>query len=214
MRKILALTAVIPALALAAPAMADSINFAQFGTPVASVASPASGVTNGGVAFTITSPNGSFLEYQEGTSWTGEFSRGENILYDQSGPGAVTIDFASPVSSILHLEAEANAYGAFTETLSAFNGASFLGSVSTSAFNYFDTAHEGTLPYLTFSAPVITSIAISTTNDSLGLALGGTGGTGNPTSGVPEPATWAMLVSGFALIGASFRRKQIGVYAA
>lgn len=32
-----------------------------------------------------------------------------------------------------------------------------------------------------------------------------------PVGGVPEPATWAMMISGFALIGASMRRRKVAV---
>jgi hypothetical protein len=32
-----------------------------------------------------------------------------------------------------------------------------------------------------------------------------------PVDGVPEPATWAMMISGFALIGASMRRRKVAV---
>jgi len=34
------------------------------------------------------------------------------------------------------------------------------------------------------------------------------------TPGVPEPATWAMLISGFALVGAAMRRRVTVAYAA
>jgi hypothetical protein len=34
---------------------------------------------------------------------------------------------------------------------------------------------------------------------------GGTGGGGS----VPEPATWAMMITGFGLIGAAMRRKRV-----
>jgi hypothetical protein len=31
---------------------------------------------------------------------------------------------------------------------------------------------------------------------------------GDPTAAVPEPATWAMMVGGFGLIGSAMRRRQ------
>ena len=33
-------------------------------------------------------------------------------------------------------------------------------------------------------------------------------GPGNPNPGVPEPATWAMLIAGFGLVGATMRRRR------
>lgn len=33
---------------------------------------------------------------------------------------------------------------------------------------------------------------------------------GNPNPGVPEPATWAMLIAGFGMVGAAMRRRRVG----
>ena len=204
--------AAIFALAGAAPAFADSIDFAQFGAPGSTFGSPLVGTTNGGVSFSVASPAGSFSEYLEDAtrsydySWAGEFAKGETILYDNGGSGAVTIDFATPVTSVLDLEAQANNYGAYTATLIAYDGTTELGSVSYDAFNDAGNAGvEGTIPNLNFSASAITSIVIGTTNDSYGFALGGTGGFNNPVPGAPEPGTWALMFGGIAMIGGMLR---------
>lgn len=73
-------------------------------------------------------------------------------------------------------------------------------------------------PYITLGS---TSIAINTFNssqdDNIFLLAGifsGRAGVNEPPpppSGVPEPATWAMLISGFALVGAAMRRKALTV---
>ncbi len=57
---------------------------------------------------------------------------------------------------------------------------------------------EGSIPKLSVSAADITSITIATTNDGIGFALGGIGGTNNT---IPEPSTWAMMIVGFAGLG-------------
>jgi hypothetical protein len=49
---------------------------------------------------------------------------------------------------------------------------------------------------------------ISFTNGSISsVALYATGSALNTPDAVPEPATWAMMVGGFALIGAAARRR-------
>ena len=194
-------------LAVAAPAFADSIDFAQFGAEFTNVANGATGVTNGGVNFTIFGPGANFTEYQEGSGWAGEFANGQLILFD-GGPGAVTINFATAINSIQHLEAQANLVGAYTATLTAFAGLTNLGSVSYNSMN--NLGPEGSIPYLDFFGAGITSITISTTNDGAGFALGGTGGRDNaPPGGVPEPASWALMISGFGLAGAALRRRRV-----
>ena len=37
---------------------------------------------------------------------------------------------------------------------------------------------------------------------------GGSGGTPNPVGAVPEPASWALMILGFGVVGASMRRKR------
>ncbi|HXA38151.1 MAG TPA: PEPxxWA-CTERM sorting domain-containing protein [Phenylobacterium sp.] len=201
-----AAAAAVALAALAAPAFADSIDFAQFGPVGTNVANGATGLTFDGVTFTINGPNSGFTEYKEGTNWNGEFAHGETILFDGFGSGGVTIDFGTAVTSILHLEAQANLSGAYTATMTAFDGLTNLGSVSYNANN--DLVSEGTIPYLDFSAPSITRVVVTTTNDGEGFALGGTGGVGNAPPGVPEPATWAMMLVGFGGLGAVLRTRR------
>ena len=40
------------------------------------------------------------------------------------------------------------------------------------------------------------------------VATGGTGGNGGGVGAVPEPASWAMMIAGFGLVGASARRRR------
>ena len=41
-----------------------------------------------------------------------------------------------------------------------------------------------------------------------GTCISGCGGTINPLSGVPEPASWAMMIVGFGMVGAILRRNR------
>jgi len=47
-----------------------------------------------------------------------------------------------------------------------------------------------------------------------GLAFTGALVDGNPVDPVPEPATWAMLIAGFGLVGAASRRRRTSAVAA
>lgn len=89
--------------------------------------------------------------------------------------------------------------------LSVYNGATFLGSVSVSA-NMNDTADQfiglsSTDPFDRF--------ILSYSNDNLfryidDLQLG----TADVAGAVPEPATWAMMLFGFGLVGGAMRRRK------
>ena len=188
--------------------------------PVAnSIASGAAGTTLDGVSFTIGDTGAAgFTEYCESKTrtcgnevdtWAGEFYTNEVILFNNGVTSPVTINFATPLTSLVDLQAQANAYGAFTETLTAYDGAAVIATDLMPWFNgVYGPPGEGTIPKLSvyglLGAADITSVTISTTNDSIGLALGGVGGIEN---GVPEPSTWAMIIAGFAgLAYAGYRR--------
>ena len=220
----LAAPAALLAILAGSPAMADQIDFSQFGPTGTSILSGASGVTTGGVSFTI-SDLGSvgFTEYCEdkarlcadSNTWAGEFFKNEIILFDNSAVSPVTINFARPVDSIVDLQAQANAGGAFTEILTAYNGATQVGQMTADWFNSISdpTYGEGSIPTLSVfgNGFGITSITIATTNDGLGFALGGIGGENN--SGAPEPASWALMIGGFGVAGAALRRRRTRVAA-
>ena len=71
-----------------------------------------------------------------------------------------------------------------------------------------------------YTAPVCTGIATCTQN-GVGLTPGSTISgpvttsasftVATPAPGVPEPATWALLLSGFGIVGAAARRKRAGI---
>jgi len=69
------------------------------------------------------------------------------------------------------------------------------------------------MPSFSVSAPVITSVRITSTNDGTpptGWAIGNP----SPIGVIPEPATWAMLILGVAMIGFTARRQREGMAAA
>ncbi len=195
-------------LAMTGAAHADTINFSQFGADGTTLSSPLVGVTMGGVGVTLTSPNGSFTMYQEGNDWHGIFPSGAPILFDGEGAGAVDLSFASGLSS-LTLAGQANAYGAYTETATAYSGNTVVDTVAANSFNYVTTnypQYTGTVPFLTVTGTDITSVVFSTTNDSIGLAL--YGGAGATPAATPLPASALLMGSALVLGLLAMRRKN------
>jgi hypothetical protein len=179
----------------AGSASADTINFGQFS---GTVANGSTGVTTGGVSFTLTGPGTGFQVLEQDVSWAGNFPNNTPVLFDGYGSGPVTFDFTTPIDNISKIAIESNEYGPFVATLLAYDGTTLLGSQTVSGVSGYA---PNTAPAFDFSALGITSVVISTTNDSVGFGLGGVGGTGG-YAGTPEPSTWVMMLLGFA--GLSF----------
>jgi hypothetical protein len=190
---------------LATAVHADSINFGQFGSNYESLPNVLVGATMDGVSITVTGPGSGFQELEEQIGWDGNFPLNTPVLYDNGVPGAVTIDFATPITNITDLALESNEFGAFTATLQAYDGLTYLGSQS---FMSTSADDPGSQMSFNFSSAAITSIVLSSTNDGAGLGLGGAGGTGGYSGGVPEPTAWALMLLGVAGLGATLRRRR------
>ena len=206
MKKLLMAAAAVVALASAGAASADTINFGQFGGEFTSLPNTiTTGLTTGGVGFTVTGPGSGFTILKQGNSWAGNFPTGTLLLFNSYAPGPMTFDFVTAISSITQLAIESNYYGNYIATLKAYD--SSLTLLGTQNLNAVSAFAPGTVPAFNFSAPGISRLVISTTNDGVGFALGGAGGTGGYNS-VPEPATWGLMIMGFGALGAMMRRRN------
>jgi hypothetical protein len=218
----LCLGAVALAAVAASPAHADLINFAQFGAPGTTVGSPGSGTTSNGVPFTISDTgNAGFVQNCEdktracapaADTWVGEFALDEDVLFNNGASSPVTINFATAITSLSNFQAEPDNGGPFTETLDAFNGTTLVASDSAAWVNGGGgPPGEGTIPQLSVDfAGGITSVTISTTNDSSGFAVGGIVSANNT---IPEPSTWALAIIGLAGLGFARCRGSRGIAA-
>jgi hypothetical protein len=126
---------------------------------------------------------------------------GENVAYDYLD-GSITLNFSSAVHSI-------GGYVTANEpiTLSAYNGATLLGTTLLASAN--STAFGTPNTFLSLAFPTITSAVFSN-----GTSLGNSFTLDNVTIGaaVPEPTTWAMLMLGFGAVGAVLRsRRRVAV---
>jgi hypothetical protein len=192
------------ALATSAPAFADTINFGQFGSEFQTLPNTLHGHTADGVDFTVSVPGDGFEILVEGSSWAGEFNAGAPLLYNREQPGeAVTFQFASPLDSLTSLSIQANATGPYTAFVGVYSGATFINTFQYSGVN--NLGPEGTIPSFDIPVSGFDKLIITTTNDGLGWALGGV--VGPVGGGVPEPASWALMIVGFAAAGAMLRAR-------
>lgn len=190
--------------ALAGPAAAESFSFGDDFFAGDVEANGFSSITDQGTNYSVSGPGTGFQFLIQGEPgpypWDGQFRQGVLALYDGDTAGAVTITFGAPVDSITGLAAQPLAAGAYTATLTAFDGTTVLGSSSFSSVN--GPGPQGSIPYFSFASPGITSIEISTTNDSRGIGIG----SDNP--GIPEPSAWALMLAGFGGLGVALRRRE------
>lgn len=188
----------------------DTVGFGNFGVG-AIITNQFLVTSSGGVNVHISEPSSNFavLKQAPNGSWVGNFPDGTKIIYDQGPNGPVTFAFSTAIKGFgLTID---DAYGGgYTGTITEFNGASMIGSFSSSSPN----------PALMFLGVLdatadITSVTIDTTavgNHSFAfgdLSLVDSVATSPATA--PEPASIAFVLMGLAGLAAShlrLRRKR------
>src|SRR5438034_7235989 len=186
----------------------DSLDWGQLGLPFTVVAAPFSATSVGGLTINVTQPfNVPFERLDEGNGWDGIFTIGEHLLANR---GTGEMDFSQTPIAGFGTAIQADTQGPYTATLSAFDGATLLGSLTVSGDN--TSAENGTAPFagITDSVAEITSIVITNTGtfensfgiDSLSLR------TAPVPLPVPEPASWILLSSALLGFGVVRRRNR------
>ena len=189
------------AVLVAGQAAADTINFGQFGAETASPISPLSGVTHDGVGFLLVAP-GLLYRDDEGSIYHGDFPMGTPTLFSLS-PGQIVIYFNTPISDLGPLFVSPDPFESYIATMTAYDN---VGNVIGSA-SYSDvTAYTpGTNPGFEILGAGIDHVTLSTNDTVHGFNVGGEF---TPVvAGVPEPATWALMLLGFGGLGAALRAK-------
>jgi hypothetical protein len=224
MIKALLLTAAASGTAIGLPASAaelwdgtgatDAVSVTQFGAEGATVASGTAFTSTGGRTGTFTTSGGGVAyRLTQGVSFGGNFAPNEPLLYNGaaygSNAGDLIFTFDTPVFGV-GANFMSNFYGNFVARLTLNDGSFFdVNGVSTGA-------GDGSAAFVGAKNAVanITSVTFHQQAgtggndfaiDSLDLLTAG--------GAVPEPATWALLILGFAGIGAAMRvqRRREGV---
>ena len=189
-----------------APASAQS--FSGTGNPASNAA-----FAGGSQQATFTTADQSFASYTESGVTFGqgrissEYSSNYNSTgsyFDNNAGGFNVIDFSfsSPTSAF------AFNWGAADETwtMEVFSGASTLASYAINP-----TYGSNNKEYFGFSGANITSVRLTAATSGDWVFIDNLTSVGGA---VPEPASWAMLIAGFGVVGASMRRRRANVVTA
>ena len=194
----------------ASHAMANGLQFSQFGPPGTTLPDPVTGYYIHDKiysdTFTVTGPGAGFeVEgfYNRGGHWYDPAGYNLPLLYDNGAPGALTLSFDVPTGGLLHYGVgfyfEDYLPGSFSATATAYDGAVVVATETLTSI-----AGPAPTDFVDFSLSgkglPITSVVVTSTNDSHGWAIGG--------FAAPEPSTWTMLLVGFAGLGATLRGRR------
>ncbi|MDE2403592.1 MAG: PEP-CTERM sorting domain-containing protein [Sphingomonadales bacterium] len=208
----------LAAIAAAAPANAtvlwdgsganDSVSLTQFGASGTNVASGTTFVSLSGITGAVTSTSAGTLQRRDQSAgWDGNFASGAPVLWNLGTAGDITFTFDTAVSAV-GAKFQTDIYGPFTARI-LLSDNSFFDVAGVSNANGDDSAifigaqnAIANITGITFHeqiGPGANNFAIG----NLSLRLAGTG-----NGAVPEPATWAMMLIGFAAVGSAMRRRK------
>ena len=196
--KMLLLAATV-AVAFAAPASAALITFEGVGNTIYTGPIVREGITIGNVA-------GDQQHFHEidSTAFPGfVVSNGTGVLYNDRDTRIEMTQVGGGLFTLGNFDASATGPGSPGAAASLLSVAAYVNSVLTaslsfaidsSAFTSWNGAGLGSFDRLVFSA-----------NEGGGFQLDNI----NVAAAVPEASTWAMLIAGFGLVGATMRRRRL-----
>jgi hypothetical protein len=174
-------------------------------------------ISTGSVPYAFAQINGAGTNYWAPGTWNGAYNQPPNAdIVALSAAGTTTITFSKPVTNpYLALISFNGAAVSFNDTFSVVaQGCGYWGCGTFTPINGdtgFNNSGEAT-GLLQFTG-TLTSLTLTDTvpEDWHGLTVG-IGGVAS-TTGVPEPATWALMLAGFGGAGLMLRARRKAVLA-
>jgi hypothetical protein len=192
----------------------DSIDWGQLGpagTIGTIVSNPTTVTSANALSIGVSMPAGSFQRFDQGGNWNGNFAPGDKLLYTKINPGPLTLSFLTGISGG-GAQIQESVFGAFTAEISAFDvNDVLLGTFSENGVSDSNGNNSAIFIGLLSSAADIYKLAFDITafnvRDDFAINLVSLATT--PSTAVPEPGTWSVMLLGLAGIGfAAYRRRR------
>lgn len=185
----------------------DSVGWGQLGSVTTQIQSPASVTSVNGLSMTVS--DGGVLERRDqGSGWAGNFTLGDQLLWNQANGNAITvIDLSNPISGV-GAQIQANVFGPFTATISAYSGNTLLGSFNEDGDSNINGDGSAIFLGVSDTSAEITSVAfsVSDVNGFSDFAIDTLYLNDSSTTTTPEPTS--LLLAGSALIGLALTARK------
>jgi hypothetical protein len=170
---------------------------------------PVGFVSANGIVGNTTSAGGFLQVRQQPGNFGGDFSPGDYLEFTGFDGPDITINFNTAVAGA-GAQIQANAGGAFVARIAAFDGTT-IWSFTQSGFSAFH--NDGSAIFLGILSDSANLKWVRYTLDSAtafpqSFAINQVSLTDTIAGGVPEPASWAMMLVGFGMMGWALRRQK------
>ncbi|MBS1854785.1 MAG: PEP-CTERM sorting domain-containing protein [Acidobacteria bacterium] len=187
----------------------DYVDWGQLGPDLTDVPGPFSAASNLSAALNVANGTLDFWSVQQGNSWGGNFTTGDNLLYDVNG-GAVTIAFANPISAF-GTQFQSLDNGPFTIFVTAF-GAGNVNFGTVSATGTSNNLADGSAVFFGVQSnqldilSLLVNVQWNGADDPFAInrTLFSTAGASNGS--VPEPSS--LMLAGMGLAAALWRMRR------
>jgi hypothetical protein len=185
----------------------DSIDWLQLGPTYTVLAGPQNFTSTGGLTGVVSSVGNVLERRDQNNGWGGNFAPGAHLLWDRQVGPDITLTFSQGVFAV-GAQIQSDYYGPFTAQVFGEGGIN-LGTFTENGNSTSNGDNSAIFIGLQSTSADIMSIQFTLTNATLAPNDFTIGPVQLSMSAVPEPATWGMMLLGFAGLGfMAYRRKN------